>query len=311
MAPSTPAKGKATSTKQLVVAPPSRKSPASSDILASETAELHMYNPEARVFDLQDDRVTATVMDLGGWKYWLRIHSDKRDWLGQEIVDDINPVFNFEYLSFIFNHYTDDGSAYSWLLRVKDQDVLRKWQHGVMQALWEHDNHIKWAKNVDQDYVLDAFNDLAMEDAPEDVEEEDEDEDEEGQRSEHYDSDESQDDIDIRPKDGQVNSALEVGQANDRSFVVRGSNLGVFKNTGRRGVEFSTNISNIRTPGTSGKTFTPSKVMLHMRDRNLVMQNPDDPNSLYRMDVETGKVVDEWKMGENINLQAFAPSTVS
>ncbi|KAB8346281.1 hypothetical protein FH972_023325 [Carpinus fangiana] len=310
MAPSTPAKAKSPAKQELAVAPPARKNPESQAILASITAELHLYNPTTSAFDLQDEKVTATVMDLGSWKYWLRITGKTRDWLGQEIVDEVNPVFNFEYLSFIFNHYTDDGSGYSWLLRVKDQDVLDTWQHGVMQALWEHDNQIKWAKNVDQDYVLDAFNDLNMEDAPdvEDVEEEEEEDDDE-QRSEHYDSDESQEDVEVRAKDGNVNSALEVGQANDRTFVVRGSNLGVFKNSGRRGVEFSTNISNIKTPGKDGKLFTPSKVMLHMRDRNLVMQNPNDPNSLFRMDVESGKVVDEWKMGENINLQAFAPGS--
>lgn len=187
-----------------------------------------------------------------------------------------------------------------------------------MQALWEHLNQTKWAKSKDTDreYVLDAFQDLVMEDAsPEgdgqedaDLSEEEEDEDEGGIRSEHYDSDESQDDTDVQPKDGNVNSQLAVGYKNDRSFVVRGSRIGVFKHTPENRLEFSTSINKVQTP--KGKLFSPKKIMLHAEDRNMVLQNPDDPNSLYRMDLEYGKVVDEWKIDDDIPVTSFAPSTV-
>lgn len=305
----TPQKGTTT------VAPPSAKHPEGIDVLSNETAELHLFDFESGTFILQDNDVLATVSEVGSWKYWLQIAGQKRDWLGQAVVPDVNPVFNFEYLSFIFNHYSEDGSAYSWLLRFRDTATVERFQEGLMQALWEHLNQVKWTKikDNDKDYMLEAFQDLAMDDVPEEEEEEEEDEETEddtndGQRSEHYDTDESDDDVEVRDKDGNVNSLLAVGYKHDRSFVVRGSKIGVFKHTPDNHLQFSTNISKVQTP--KGKLFSPKKIMLHAEDTNLILQNADDPNSLYRMDLEYGKVVDEWKIHDDIPVTTFAPEKV-
>ena len=296
------------------VAPKAAKQPAKRETLANETAELHLFDIESGAFILQDSEVQATVSEIGDWNYWLHISGTEKEWLGQSVVPDLNPVFNFEYLSFIFNHYTDDGSAFSWLLRFKSQAVEERFQEGLMQALWEHLNQIKWTKVKDneKEYVLDAFQDLTMEDvdAKDQVESEQEasDDEEEGHTSEPYDSDEGGDDVALENEDGKVNSQLAVGFKNDRSFVVRGSKIGVFKHTPNN-LQFSTNISKLQTP--KGKLFSPKKVMLHAEDRDMVMQNADDPNSLYRMDLEYGKVVDEWKVHDDIPVKTFAPEKVS
>ena len=304
------------------VAPPSAAQPEVKEILAKESAELHLFDFTSGTFVLQDPKVTATVSEIGTWQYWLQISGQDKEWLGQAVVADLNPVFNFEYLSFIFNHYTEDGSAYSWLLRFQDQETEEKFQEGLMQALWEQLNEMKWGKVKDDDreYVLDAFQDLTMEDAPpeeqeraeeeaEEEEEEEEEDQDDGQRSEHYDTDEEEDDVVTRDDDGNVNSQLAVGYKHDRSFVVRGSKIGVFKHTPNNNLEFSTNISKVETP--SGKLFSPKKVMLHAEDSNMILQNENDPNSLYRMDLEYGKVVDEWKVHDDIPVNFFAPESVS
>ncbi|PGG99940.1 tRNA (guanine9-N1)-methyltransferase [Blastomyces parvus] len=294
-------------------APPAAAHPESTEILAKANAELHLFDFSSGTFVLQDPSVVATVSEIGKWQYWLQISGQDRDWLGQPVVADINPVFNFEYLSFIFNHYTEDGSAYSWLLRFKNQEIEEKFQEGLMQALWEQLNEIKWAKTEEneRDYVLEAFNDLTMEDVPEEEEEEEEEEvleeEDDGQRSEHYDTDEEDEDLLTRDKDGNVNSQLAVGYKHDRSYVVRGSKIGVFKHTPNNNLEFSTNISKVETPG--GKLFSPKKVMLHCEDSNMILQNEQDPHSLYRMDLEYGKVVDEWKVHEDIPVTSFAPES--
>ncbi|KAL8761676.1 MAG: hypothetical protein Q9184_002211 [Pyrenodesmia sp. 2 TL-2023] len=293
-------------------APPSALVPAATQILSKERAELHLFDFPSGSFILQDPSVSATVLEIGQWQYWLQISGHEKEWLGQPVVADINPVFNFEYLSFIFNHYTEDGSAYSWLLRFKDQETEERFQEGLMQALWEQLNEIKWTKTTEDDrqYVLDAFQDLTMEDA-ENAEKEGEDEEEveeledNSQRTEEYDSDESGDDAANKPEDGEINSQLAVGYKHDRSFVVRGSKIGVFKHTPNNNLEFSTNISKVETPG--GKLFSPKKVMLHAEDTDLILQNADNPNSLYRMDLEYGKVVDEWKVHDDIQVKNFAP----
>jgi hypothetical protein len=313
-------KGKApVVTEDPTAAPPAVTQPAALSSLADATAELHLFDFPTGTFIKQDGKVRATVTEIGNWEYWLHVVGDQREWLGQPIVDDINPVFNYEFKSFIFNHYMQDGSAYSWLIRFTDHEELENFQTGVMQALWEHLNQVKWgkAKDSDREYVLEAFQDLTMEDAPDaedDEEEEVEDEDDfedtdDGQRSEHYDEDESEDDLEADTQDGGVNSQLAVGYKHDRSFVVRGNKIGVFKHTADNQLEFNTTISSIKTP--RGKAFNPNKVMLHQEDNNMILQNPDNPNALYKMDLTTGTVVDEWQVHDDIPVKVFAPETVS
>ena len=297
-------------------APVSAKHPEGRETLVREVAELHLFDLESGTFIMQDQIVEAVVLELGNWNFWLKVTGNERSWLGRSIEDDLNPVFNFEYLSAIFNVYEEDHSAYSWLLRFQNQPQLERFQQSVMQALWEHNNKMKWlkAKDTDRDYVLEAFRDLTMEDADPVEEEEDEDEEEEeeedaGIRSEEYDEDEDEDEVVTRPMDDNVNSQLAVGYKHDRSFVVRGSKIGVFKHTPDNHLEFATNISKVQTP--KGKLFNPKKVMLHASDQNMILQNPDNPNSVYRMDLEVGKVVDEWKVHDDISINNFAPEDVS
>lgn len=295
--------------------PEREKAPDAVEIYAVQIAELHLYDAVAGHFAMVDESVVATVSEIGQWKYWLQVEGDDKTWIGVEITPKMSPVFDFSYLSFIFNHFSNDGSAHSWCLRFKDQPGLDKMQEGVLQAIWEQLNQQKWKKmqEKEREYVLDAFGGLNMDDddmpereeEEEEVEEEDE-SDDQGIRNEEYDSDESQDDTDVKgTKDGDINSQLAVGYKHDRSFVVRGSKIGVFKHTPDNHLEFSTNISKVMTPG--GKLMNPKKVMLHSEDRDLVLQNENDLNKLYRMDLEYGKVVDEWKVHDDIPVVTFAP----
>ncbi|KAG6255396.1 hypothetical protein E4U24_006859 [Claviceps purpurea] len=297
--------------------PPVESAPEALEIYAALPAELHVFDPQPGHFVLVDDSAIATVSEVGQWQYWLQIENQQKAWLGTSVVPEFNPVFDFEYLSFVFNHFSSDGTARSWLLRFKDQPTLEKFQEAVMQAIWERLNETKWAKaqQKEREYVLDAFNDLTMEDAPsldavreeEEEEEEEEDEEEEDQgwrRNDDYDSEEDEAAEDNK-RDGEVNSQLAVGYKHDRSFVVRGSKIGVFSHTADNRLKFNTNISKVTTP--SGKLMSPKKVMLHSEDRDLIIQNGVDANKLYRMDIEYGKVVDEWKVHDDIPVVTFAP----
>ncbi|KAK2595545.1 Vacuolar import and degradation protein 27 [Conoideocrella luteorostrata] len=292
--------------------PEPESAPEPLEIYAAVSAELHLFDPQPGHFVLVDDSVIATVSEVGQWQYWLQIENNAKSWLGTSVVPEFNPVFDFDYLSFVFNHFSADGTARSWLLRFKDQPTLEKFQEAVMQAIWERLNETKWAKaqEKDREYVLDAFGDLNMEDAPplgeveEEEEEELEEEEEAGVRSDNYDSEEDEEAAEERA-DGEMNSQLAVGYKHDRSFVVRGSKIGVFSHTADNRLKFNTNISKVTTP--SGKLMSPKKVMLHSEDRDLIMQNGVDPNKLYRMDIEYGKVVDEWNVHDDIPVVTFAP----
>ena len=290
--------------------------PKSITDLATVRAELHLFDFSSGTFILQDSEVIAKVSEVGKWQYWLEISNEKKDWLGQAVVADINPVFNFEYLSFIFNHYTADGAAYSWLLRMPNEEALSHFQEGLMQALWEQLNEVRWVKTKEEerDYVLESFKDLAMTDAPgpgDDDRDHDSESDVEdahdGQRSEHYDTDEEADDVvtGFKDKDGHMNSQLAVGYKHDRSFVVRGSKIGVFRHTNDNRLEFDTTISKVETP--KGRLFSPKKVMLHAQDSSMILQDPGNQHSLFKMDLESGKVVEEYKVHDDIPVTSFAP----
>ncbi|KAK8148694.1 hypothetical protein G3M48_009451 [Beauveria asiatica] len=318
MAPTTPSKQRTPATPTTV---PEESKPAGpiydagnppkpKEIYASISAELHVYDPQPGHFAMVDDSVIATVSEVGQWEYWLQIEGQK-PWVGTQVVSDFSPVFDFQFLSFVFNHFSPDGTARSWLLRFKDQPTLERFQEAIMQAIWERLNETKWAKiqEKEREYVLDSMGDLTMEDAPlveeEEEEEEEEDEvDEEGIRSDAYDSDEDEEE-EQEKDDREINSQLAVGYKHDRSFVVRGSKIGVFSHTNDNRLKFSTNISKVTTP--KGKLMNPKKVMLHGEDRDLIIQNNVDPNKLYRMDIEYGKVVDEWNVHDDIPVINFAP----
>jgi hypothetical protein len=47
--------------------------------------------------------------------------------------------------------------------------------------------------------------------------------------------------------------------------------------------------------------------MLHEQDTKMILMNPNEPHSLYNMDIERGKVVEEWKIHDNITVDHIAP----
>lgn len=49
------------------------------------------------------------------------------------------------------------------------------------------------------------------------------------------------------------------------------------------------------------------QIMLHEQDSKMVVMNPNDPNSLYSLDLERGKIVEQWKVDENLSVNAIAP----
>lgn len=328
MSRKTPAKA-ATPVKAAVPAPTKSAPPASDKAvtkvaeLVTVTAELHLFDSESGVFELHAEAVTATVSEVGKWEYWLSVDdAEGQAMIGQPMEADMNPVFNYEQLCFIWNYYDDEDSAFSWLLRFKDHATTEKFQEGVMRALWERLNEQRWLKQKDEDreYLMSIGEDVEMSDAEQadadaeaEIEEEDEEDVPEPARgrarddAEEYDSDEDYDEPAAGMTGKGENSQLAVGYKHDRSFVVRGNKIGVFKHTADNKLEFATAIDRIEK--LKGASFEPSKVMLHNEDNNLVLQDPNDPHRLYNMDLEYGKVVDEWKVHDDVPVVSFAPSS--
>jgi hypothetical protein len=50
-------------------------------------------------------------------------------------------------------------------------------------------------------------------------------------------------------------------------------------------------------------------MMLHDKDTKMVLMNPGDPHSLYSLDIEMGKIVEEWKVHDDVPVAHIAPES--
>jgi hypothetical protein len=57
------------------------------------------------------------------------------------------------------------------------------------------------------------------------------------------------------------------------------------------------------------KDMTDEQMMLHNQDSDMLLLDPTNKNSVFRMDLEYGKVVDEWKVSDSVNVDNIIPDT--
>lgn len=260
---------------------------------------------------------------------WLAITSSKRQWLSQQLESSMNMHFSAENASAVWNFYDTERHVYSWLIRFGDKASFDAFQAGFARLMWEALNEEKFekVKEVEKSYIEEAYDDdVEMGNAEEEDREAYARDDEEAAevaaelgdtsgRAEDEEDEENDvgnkgDNLAVMPieaGDRDKNTQLTVGYKFDRSFVVRGNKIGVFKHTDDDQLEFATTINNVATP--NGKAFNPRKVMLHDQDSSMVMMDPTNTHALYRMDLEYGKVVDEWKVHDDIGVDNVVPDS--
>ncbi|BGP22446.1 vacuolar import and degradation protein [Rhodotorula toruloides] len=285
----------------------------------------------------------------GHWLVVESVGNEADVWVSQAITAETTVNFAEKEHAMVFNYTAPPADSdsdsqsqpvtYTWLLRLSTDEAFSALQASVSAALFED----KWGagswgklKEDDREYARKAWleEDAEMWDAEEDEgdvgegqDEEEEEESEEEEPEPVVESDEDEYDSDDAPSASRAftskrpsrppigtkkrpkNSALAVGYKEDLSFVVQGDMIGVFKQQreGGKKLKFVTSIVNIATPDKKG--FTPGKVMLHNQDTSMILQNPLAPGSLYRLDLETGKVVDEYKVSSDFSVSNFLPDS--
>lgn len=263
--------------------------------------DLCFYNSSSGRFvrspDLQG--VDAVIVKTGPFAHVLELVSKDAVVLAANDMNVLEPSIDTASNSLLFNAETKTGFN-TYLLQFENAEKVNAFDEALSIAIYESVKRAKWGalNQPDQKYLLDAMRDMTMTDVC-DVDGDDRN-DEEDDRDDRDDEEEDDDGRFIDDseeskqfsKSSELNSALETGHVNDRSYVVRGRRIGVFSNA-RDGLKYSTTIENI--------DFDPKNIMLHESDRALMIQNKDDPSSLYRMDLETGKIVDEWNTHKRIN----------
>ena len=161
-------------------------------------------------------------------------------------------------------------------------------------------------RSDEQRYIQDAYQDIEMTEASEEDEESgDEQEADEVSEPETRDPEPVSSPARFPGNKSGKNQHLTVGYKDDLSFVTRGDTIGVFVPKDDQLV-FRTSIDRIKD--TQGRTFSPHKVMLHHQDGDMLLLNPENPHSVYRMDLEVGKVVDEWGISDELDISNIIPA---
>jgi hypothetical protein len=170
--------------------------------------------------------------------------------------------------------------------------------NGIGQAIYETLNKESFHK-VDDDearYVLTSFTEDVEMASPE----------EEDETEEESDDGEMTDDFVSHGSTSEKNTQLAVGYKHDRSFVSRGHSIGVFKHNEDK-LTLASSIDKVKT--TTGKLFTPSKMMLHEEDKSLLLMNVDDKHKIFKMDLERGSVVEEWNVHSDATVTEIIPDS--
>ncbi|KAG0305248.1 hypothetical protein BGZ98_004419 [Dissophora globulifera] len=288
---------------QRIEKPALRNIPTTYDGVAEAVGELNLFDPRSNLFMSQADNVRCQLLRTAKFTYWLVVlDKDGKQQLAQPLEPRMNPVFSTTHRSFIWNYFDEQHNVFSWLIRFPTEGALTEFQAVFGECMYEVLSQQSWSKIPieDQAYMSKTYHeDVDMRAQDEEYEENESEEYSDEQESEDEgDFDESEEEDEEQEQDGfqqdtAMNSQLAVG-CKDRSFVVRGNKIGVFKHNDHDGLDFSTTIKNISD--SKGREINPHRVVLHEQDRTLVMMDPRDMDTAYKMDLEYGKIVEEWNL---------------
>jgi len=283
-----------------------------------------------RVTDVYVPRTQGVLqlLQVGPFQFELHILIGGQDVM-QHRVDESLCISKVEH-SVKWTSVANDGSGkvHSWKFTFKDPASERSFMDSLVKAVFETSTQERMDKAVgrdDMDYVHNAIEapdgDQSSADDAEPMDFEDE-----------FESDPESDFEEkstphrgrpskvplvpprstkryVRARDvnlGQEkNDDLSVGMASNRTFVIRGSKIGVFRHNHDDELEYMTKIPAITD--LRGKSFTPARSMLHERDAKMLFLNPDENDKVYCMDLERGKVVEEWGANESQVIRSLAP----
>ncbi|CAG8601772.1 19759_t:CDS:10 [Dentiscutata erythropus] len=248
--------------------------PSEIESIISVPVELHVFDANSGTFLLMSQNATASIMKGKKFEYWHVISDDNTTVIGQRVEPKMNPI----------PVISESDGVSSFLIRFRDLEGEANFKKKFAQAMYETLNEVR-AKEEEQEYFMNAYQeDVEMTDA-ESTDKEDTEEGVEGES---------------------VNTQLIVGYKHDRSFVLKGNKIGVFKHTDDDRIELTTNIGEIKK--LEGRKFDPSKGMLHEEDSAIILMDPQDEHSLFKMDLEYGKIVEEWNVHDVVPITSIFAS---
>ncbi|KAI0307163.1 VID27 cytoplasmic protein [Multifurca ochricompacta] len=290
----------------------SSASPSTSDpsleVIMDEKAELFLWDRDEGYF-VREAEVSARIGQRSGAKFsfFLTATSQEGQILAHLITSQMMQRWSPATWSLTWNNVNERGEQSSWCLRFESHESFEDFRAEFTRCAWESLNQTSWdkVKADEKVYVLNSN----VEDVEMTVETDDDEEeavlDELGDEDEEEDEGEESSSLPTSLQEGR-NSQLTVGYKGDRSYVVRGDKIGVFRHKPDE-VEYVASIANITDM--KGKKFDPKNVMLHQQDSKMIVMNTSAPSSLFHLDLERAKIVEEWKIHDNITVDHIAPNT--
>jgi GTP cyclohydrolase II len=292
--------------------------------------KAYIYDFEAQAFKIKSESATVFFYELSNWHYNLELKDNNTGliYVTTQMTYQLDGTFKFEQLSFLFNVFTRNN-AFTWLLNFDNRITYDEFQQIFMKLQWQYKNEKPLlAKDFEYQYMLDSLDSMDIdenvtnesEQEESSDEEQEEENDEEPKSRKHkftmkfkseYDSDDSDDEALNEFNKNNKNSGLVLGLNSDRAFISRGNKIGVFK-TDDSGIEFSTAINDLSFSKNNKKLIKPDKMMLLNNDKVMVIQDIQNKDKLHKLDLEYGKIVEDWDMkqnSQNIDVEGFTTNT--
>jgi len=277
--------------------------------------QLFVFSNLKSTFKLANANSEIIILKLEGWNYFLEIiNKDNSEVLVQTTIsENINPTFEIESFSFIFNQIVPK-TVHTWKVAFVQQSHFQSFQDVFVKCLWESKNCREYP---DDDYLSRTMGDIKLS-TTEGEEDETDDDDDDNNNNNNDDDNESEQNskskmnynigMKYSDEENEMNSGLKVGLVTDRAFVSRGDKLGIFKTDEE--LEFATSINNISSNKYS--RINPDQMMLMNSDSVMVIQDKSKLNVLHSLDLEKGKVVQDWEMskdGLNKDIKVFTTNS--
>lgn len=281
---------------------------------SESSAGWYAFDPNTGMFSPKAEECCPAVTreDNNRFRYHLVIlDKEKKAELHRQLIDpDATHHTDRSSFSFVWCFLSENGYIWTFSLRFQSAAAVMALSNAIGQAIYEILNEEKMSAE-DSKYLLNPFSmDIEMPEAPPlDIGSEGEEDEEDESATTNGEGSSSEGLVDVKTESDEEFRNLAVGYKHDRSFVSKGSSLGVFKHTEDDRLEPYTVIqSGFRTMSGSKSSFVPSKMMLHQEDSSLLLMNPDDRQHIYKMDLEVGKVVEEWQIKDDVPVTNILPS---
>jgi hypothetical protein len=318
--------------------PPSPIAALAGEPRCQVVGDLYLFDDQSQVFNIQEKGVAVTLNATGNNKntfnFILYVLKNDKLIFAQDVGNEMHMFFNKEQQSIIWV-YSQAKLVWTWSVVFPNAVTDQTFKEAFAVALWEHNCGSPFGalKEDEKLWVLGGFKDDVPAEPDDGMKEPDmldferqepekiavssagaktyENDDTDEEETDSSTDDESEEEAPARaqkvtsPK-GPRNSLLAVGYRTDRSFVVRGSQIGVFKTQDNK-LQHATTIDTLKTPG--GDLFSPKKIMLHQEDNSMLMLNPGQTKKMYRMDLNRPDIVEEWKASDNWIVNDIIPET--